>query len=111
MATGMLEMIFPKKNLKYEFLNNLYFGPKLIFYGHLLGFLASFCFVVFCRWSTMVPNIFTQLSPPRTPHHETVSNGPSYRKFKELWYKRLTFFVKYFCTQENVEKVGKVRVK
>ena len=67
MATGMLEMIFPKKNLKYEFLNNLYFGPKFIFYGHLLGFLASFCFVVFCRWSTMVPNIFTQLSPPPAP--------------------------------------------
>ena len=64
MATGMLEIIFPKKNLKYEFLNNLYFGPKFIFYGHLLGFLASFCFVDFCRWSTMVPNIFTQLPPP-----------------------------------------------
>ena len=53
MATGMLEIIFPKKNLKYEFLNNLYFGPKFIFYGHLLGFLASFCFVDFCRWSTI----------------------------------------------------------
>ena len=108
MATGMLEIIFPKKNLKYEFLNNLYFGPKLIFYGHLLGFLASFCFVVFCRWSTMVSNTFT---PPPSPYHENVSDGPPYRKFKELWYKRLKFFVKYFCAQENVEKVGKVWVK
>ena len=67
MSTGILKIIFQKKNPKYEFLNHLYFGPKFIFQGHLQGFLASFFFfviffVIFCRRSTTVTDIFTQ--PP-----------------------------------------------
>ena len=60
--------IFKKGNYKYEILNHLYFGPSFVFGGLLQGVLASVFFFIFCRWSTMVANIFTQpLHPSPLP--------------------------------------------
>ena len=49
-----------KKNVKSEYLNHLYFGPKFIFGGTSLErFSQSFFYFIF-RGSTMLTNIFTQ---------------------------------------------------
>ena len=54
---------------KYEILNHLYFGPSFVFWRTALGRFIQYFFLIFCRWSAMVANIFTH--PPPPPHKHT----------------------------------------
>ena len=68
MSTGMLEMIFQKRNSKYDILNHLYFGPKFIFSGH------RFAWVFFCKFLSLVNHGGRHFYS--APHHEKASDGP-----------------------------------
>ena len=68
-----------KKESQIWVFESFIFWSKVHFLRTSLGFFSQFFFfVIFCRWSTMVANIFTQPSPspPPSTHHKKASYGP-----------------------------------
>ena len=60
-----------KKEFQIRCFESFIFWAKVHFFGTSLGLFSQFFFVIFCSWSTMVADIFTQ---PR--HHEKSSYSP-----------------------------------
>ena len=76
MSTGLVEIIFSKKkSYKYQILNHLYFGPSFVFRGTALGRFSQCFFLIFCRRSTMVSDVFIQ-PPHHHHHHKKASYSP-----------------------------------
>ena len=67
--------IFKKKGYKYQILNHLYFGPSFVFRGTALGRFSQCFFLIFCRRSTMVSDVFIQ-PPHHHHHHKKASYSP-----------------------------------
>ena len=51
---------FQKKTSKHDILNNIYFGPNFVIFGTALRCFSQCFFLIFCRWLTIMANIFTQ---------------------------------------------------
>ena len=78
MSTGTCGLrFFKKKNYKYEILNHLDFSPSFVFWRTALGHLTNVFFSKhFCRWSTIVADIFTH-PLPTPPPRKIASYGPN----------------------------------
>ena len=66
----MSEIIFSRKNSKYEILNHLSFGPNFVF-GTVLERFSQCFFLIFGRRPTVIVEIFTQ-SPTIETSYGTV---------------------------------------